>query len=132
MLEIAIAIAPTRAGVWVVKRANPEGNLLWTFPSGKIDPGETPEQAALRELHEETGQKMLWADTYDRIVAGDMVKHYVLCNIDCGRDEQQTDLKIEEVRLVSVGVLEELFTTPVNPRVLNYLCGWYANSGSPP
>ncbi len=27
----------------------------WTFPKGKIDPGETPEEAALREVEEETG-----------------------------------------------------------------------------
>lgn len=27
----------------------------WTFPKGKVDPGETDEQAALREVDEETG-----------------------------------------------------------------------------
>ncbi len=41
---------------------NAEGRLLvffrrgrWDLPKGKIDPGETPEQAALREVREETG-----------------------------------------------------------------------------
>jgi 8-oxo-dGTP diphosphatase len=28
---------------------------VWTFPKGRPDPGETPEQAALREVKEETG-----------------------------------------------------------------------------
>lgn len=27
----------------------------WSFPGGKVEPGETPERAALRELYEETG-----------------------------------------------------------------------------
>lgn len=27
----------------------------WTVPAGKLEPGETPEQAAKRELYEETG-----------------------------------------------------------------------------
>jgi len=43
---------------------DPAGRLLvflrrgfWDLPKGKIDPGETPEQAALREVQEETGLK---------------------------------------------------------------------------
>lgn len=34
-----------------------EGNLSIEFPGGVIDAGETPEQAAVRELREETGFK---------------------------------------------------------------------------
>jgi 8-oxo-dGTP diphosphatase len=29
----------------------------WSFPKGKLDPGETVEEAALREVNEETGLK---------------------------------------------------------------------------
>lgn len=37
------------------KPAGGFGGYSWTFPKGKPDPGETPEQAALREVREETG-----------------------------------------------------------------------------
>ncbi len=30
----------------------------WAFPGGRIDPGETPEQTALREMHEEIGLRL--------------------------------------------------------------------------
>lgn len=33
----------------------PVGRGLWALPKGHRDPGETPEQAALREVAEETG-----------------------------------------------------------------------------
>ena len=32
------------------------GQWLWEFPAGSVDPGESPEQAARRECHEEIGQ----------------------------------------------------------------------------
>ena len=32
------------------------GRWLWEFPAGGVDPGESPEQAARRECHEEIGQ----------------------------------------------------------------------------
>lgn len=45
---------------------NPQGQLLvmfrmgfWDLPKGKIDPGETPQEAALREVREETGLQTL-------------------------------------------------------------------------
>lgn len=33
----------------------PDGLSAWQMPQGGIDPGETPKQAALRELYEEIG-----------------------------------------------------------------------------
>ncbi|MBI2618058.1 NUDIX hydrolase [Candidatus Kaiserbacteria bacterium] len=37
-----------------LKHANPQ----WKFPGGGKEPGETPEEAAVRELHEEAGVKI--------------------------------------------------------------------------
>jgi len=39
----------------MVKVQTLDGNQLWTFPKGHIEPGETSAQAAVREVVEETG-----------------------------------------------------------------------------
>lgn len=38
----------------------------WDFPKGKLEKGETKQQAALRELHEETGLKGNLLDGFER------------------------------------------------------------------
>jgi 8-oxo-dGTP diphosphatase len=50
--EVAVAIVTSHLGVLVGKRR--DGGAPWTFPGGKIEPGESPEDAAVRETLEET------------------------------------------------------------------------------
>lgn len=56
-LFLAAAILVHDAHVLVVQRSVTEKFLpgVWGVPCGKLDPGETPEEAAVRELREETG-----------------------------------------------------------------------------
>ena len=39
----------------LIGRVDRRGRLLWSLPKGHVEAGETPEQAAIREVHEETG-----------------------------------------------------------------------------
>ena len=53
--EGASIVALRRDSVLLVKRGRGLFAGLWSFPGGRIDPGETAEAAARRELAEETG-----------------------------------------------------------------------------
>ena len=56
LLVVAVALIATEGRVLLAQR--PEGKPLagmWEFPGGKVDAGETPEAALIRELHEELG-----------------------------------------------------------------------------
>ncbi|MBK8575862.1 MAG: NUDIX domain-containing protein [Elusimicrobia bacterium] len=43
------------AGLLLIKVKNLQGQVVWTFPKGHLEKGETTEMAALREVEEETG-----------------------------------------------------------------------------
>ncbi len=54
-LPVALAVAVKDKKVLLIKRGIPPKKGMWGAPSGFIEIGETPEEACLRELKEETG-----------------------------------------------------------------------------
>jgi 8-oxo-dGTP diphosphatase len=57
VVTTVVAAVIEREGVVLVGQRKPGGNhpLKWEFPGGKVEPGETPEDAVIRELTEELG-----------------------------------------------------------------------------
>jgi len=98
--HIVVAVIKKNGRYLIGRR--PEGGLLsglWEFPGGKIEPGETHEQALLREVKEETG---LTIRPGDRIATVDhayshlsVTLHVYACQVTGGthRARYHTQLK---------------------------------------
>lgn len=57
-LVVTAIIRDAEGKILLQKRVDPDAPAAdgkWEFPGGKINPGETPEEAAIRETKEETG-----------------------------------------------------------------------------
>lgn len=73
--------------VLLVKRTRPPSQGLWALPGGKINLGETLQQAARREVKEETGLDILPCepiycfDVIDRDAGGRVRFHYVIADL---------------------------------------------------
>lgn len=55
---IAGAVVARQGEVLLIRRARPVGSLVWSFPAGKVEPGESVTDAAAREALEETGMSV--------------------------------------------------------------------------
>jgi len=66
VIEVAAAVIVRPDGAFLLAR-RPAGKVYagyWEFPGGKIEPGEAPERALARELHEELGLEVRRADPW--------------------------------------------------------------------
>ena len=52
-IEVVAAIIIKDEEVFATQRGYGEWQGWWEFPGGKIEPGETPQEALVREIHEE-------------------------------------------------------------------------------
>ncbi|MCA1744094.1 MAG: NUDIX hydrolase [Desulfovibrionales bacterium] len=70
-----------------MQRANPPSQNMWAIPGGKIKLGETLQQAAEREVLEETGivvragRPVLTFDLIERDNLGNIIFHYVIVDV---------------------------------------------------
>lgn len=85
----AIAVLVRGAEVLLVQRdKNPDAGL-WGFPGGHVELGETGLEAAVRELHEETGLRadpvgyLTNVDVVRRDATGAVTAHYLLATVLC-------------------------------------------------
>jgi len=97
----------------VIGRLDRRGRLLWSLPKGHIEDGETAEQAAVREIEEETGITGrviaplgtidFWFVAEDRRVHK-TVHHFLLQAT--GGELSDADIEVAEVAWVPLGELE--------------------------
>jgi len=63
----------------LIRRANDPGRGLWSLPGGRVETGETDQQAVVREMHEETGLLVESGPLIGRVVRG----NYAIADYRC-------------------------------------------------
>ncbi|QIG81773.1 NUDIX hydrolase [Sphingosinithalassobacter tenebrarum] len=88
-IAATIAVVLREGRILLVRRANPPDAGRWGFPGGKIESGETIEQAAIRELYEETAirgeavEVFTAVDAFDHDEHGGLRRHFILVAVLC-------------------------------------------------
>ncbi|MCX4418123.1 NUDIX domain-containing protein [Streptomyces mirabilis] len=107
---IAGAVIVRSGRVLLIRRSAPTASLLWTFPSGKAEPGETAGHAAAREALEEAGVVVEPVSLLGERVhpATGWPVAYVTCQLLSGTAHTASPREVAEVRWVRLGEIPEL------------------------
>jgi 8-oxo-dGTP pyrophosphatase MutT (NUDIX family) len=101
--------------VLLASRRTRRGDLVWGLPKGLVEEGESAEEAALREVTEETGyrgtiREPLGEVSYWFASGGDRIRktvHFFLMD-DTGEEPGERDHEMEEVRWFRLDAAPEI------------------------
>lgn len=115
-LPVALAVPVRDKMFLLIKRGIAPKKGMWASPSGFIEVGETPEEACLRELKEETGVsgkivKLIGVSRLeDREVYGDMLVVKYLVKVNDEKPAPGGD-EVEEARFFNIAELPSYYAS---------------------
>jgi ADP-ribose pyrophosphatase len=132
------AIVFNRNSVLLVLRGKPPAQHLWSIPGGSVKLGETLQQAAEREIHEETGlhiharEPIYTFDVVDRDDNGNVRFHYVIVDLlaDCVGGTLRPGDDALDVRWVSAEEIKNLALSEATRKLLDR-CFKFASPAPP-
>ena len=123
MIEVVAALIWDKDKFMICQRpANKARALLWEFVGGKVEPGETKEQALIRECQEELAVTLLVGDVFMDVVHEypDITVHLTLFNATIA-DGAPQKLEHNDIRWIKVSEIDNYDFCPADTEILKKL-----------
>jgi 8-oxo-dGTP diphosphatase len=130
MTEVVAALIWDKEKFMICQRpANKARGLLWEFVGGKVEPGETKQQALIRECNEELGITLTVGGEFMDVVHEypDLTVHLTLFNAAIA-DGVPQKLEHNDIRWITVDEIPQYEFCPADETILQKLrCVGYSN-----
>ncbi|MCM1148568.1 MAG: (deoxy)nucleoside triphosphate pyrophosphohydrolase [Butyricicoccus sp.] len=123
MTEVAAALIWDGNKFMICQRpAHKARGLLWEFVGGKVEPGETKEQALIRECREELGVTVDVGDVFMDVKHEypDLTVHLTLFHAAI-REGVPRKLEHNDIRWITVGEIDRYAFCPADEEILSRL-----------
>jgi 8-oxo-dGTP diphosphatase len=121
--EVVAALIRDKNKFLICQRpANKACGLMWEFVGGKVEPGETKEQALIRECREELGILLSVGDKFMELTHEypDLTIHLSLFNATIAKGEPQ-GLEHQDIRWITMDEIPQYKFCPADEKFLTKL-----------
>ena len=127
MTEVVAALIWKNNKFMICQRpAHKARGLLWEFVGGKVEPGETKEQALIRECKEELNVLLSVGDVFMDVVHEypDIMVHLTLFNATIAEGEAQK-LEHNDIKWITPSEIPNFEFCPADEEILAKICEVY-------
>ena len=119
-IRVAAAVIQEKNKIFATARGYGEYKGQWEFPGGKIEPGETPQEALKREVKEELATDILVGDLIDTVEYDYLEFHLSMDCFWCERVSGDLELlEADEARWLGVEELHSVKWLPADAGLLD-------------
>ena len=123
MVEVVAALIERGERFLICQRpAHKARGLLWEFVGGKVEPGETKEQALIRECQEEVAVTLNVGKVFMDVIHEypDLTVHLTLFHATI-REGTPQKLEHNDIRWITVDEIDQYAFCPADEEILNQL-----------
>lgn len=120
-IEVVAAIIIKNSQILVTQRGYGQFKHMWEFPGGKIEDGETKENAIIREIKEELNAQIKIVSFLNTIEYDYETFHLIMHNYICSLDTDITLLEHEDMKWINKEELLTINFLPADKLVLKEL-----------
>ncbi|MBE6713643.1 MAG: (deoxy)nucleoside triphosphate pyrophosphohydrolase [Ruminococcaceae bacterium] len=127
MVEVVAALIWDKDRFMICRRpAHKARGLLWEFVGGKVEPGETKEEALIRECREELAVTLSVGDTFMDVVHEypDLKVHLTLFNAIIAEGTPQK-LEHNDIKWITPTEISNYEFCPADEEILKKICEVY-------
>lgn len=133
--SINVAAAVILSSDRVLSAQRGHGDLAggWEFPGGKVEPGETAEQACVREIQEELGVRVCGLEPFVALEYDNDDFHMHLDTFACSIADGEGPITLSDhlgMRWLAADELDQVAWLPADAQVANALKAYLATTGS--
>ena len=124
MTEVVAALIWNKDKFMICQRPSHKARgLLWEFVGGKVEPGETKEQALIRECQEELAVTLSVGDVFMDVIHEypDLTVHLTLFNATIAEGEPQK-LEHNEIQWIAPNEISNYEFCPADEEILAKIC----------